>query len=125
MSIDWIAFIDSLDDENFDILAEGVKDRMRFQAELDAEELVLSFTEVAMADGDRQEATKMVAKRLEVPFYVAKIAVDLAVERREETEDEDREEEESTVEVIEEQGEDGEWHVIETIDNSLPAAGEI
>lgn len=78
--IDWITFVDSLDEFTFEDLTKAVLERQRDEAEGLAQEIVLSFSEVKLARENPKEAVMTVLHRLRCSFMVAKIAVDLLLE---------------------------------------------
>jgi len=78
--IDWTAFIDSLDEDNFEDAAEAVRARKVDQAECLAQTLVLSFTEVNIARENPLEAIRVVNHRLRCGILVAKAAVEMVLE---------------------------------------------
>ena len=78
--IDWTALFDSLDEINFDNVADAVRERQRDEAEALAQTIVLSFTEVQLARKDPFEAIRMVHHRLRCSILVAKTAVELVLE---------------------------------------------
>ena len=78
--IDWIAFVDSMDEFNFEDLTKAVIERQKDEAETLAQEIVLSFSEVKLARENPREAILVVHSRLRCGFLVAKTAVDLLLE---------------------------------------------
>ena len=82
--IDWTAFIDSLDEPNFEDIFEAVKARKVDEAETVAQAIVLSFSEVQMARENSMGAILMVRNRLGCNFLIAKTAVALVLEADEE-----------------------------------------
>lgn len=106
MSIDWVTFIDSLDELNFEELTEAVKKRLQCEAEAEADSIVLTFAEVDLARKNPQQAAINLAKRLKVSLFVAKMAVEFATEYKELPDPYDEET------FIEEQDENGEWQRI-------------
>lgn len=118
MSIDWIAFADSLDDENFEELTEAIKKRLQWEAEVEADSIVLTFEEIALIQENPQQAAINVAKRLKVSPFVAKAAVELAIEYQALENDANAENDANFIE--EEQDENGEWHrIFATSDNDI------
>ena len=101
MTIDWIAFVDSLDEHNFHLLSKSVHMRKMDIAEAEADKLVLSFAEVEMARSEPVVAIKMINDRLKCGLIVAKLAVDIALEN-----DDDLEEEEGAPTVFGGSGDD-------------------
>jgi hypothetical protein len=74
--IDWVAFVDALDDENFEELSKSVQLRNIDVAEEKARNLVLSFSEVELAREHPARAVGKIQSRLNCDFLVAKFAVD-------------------------------------------------
>jgi len=78
--IDWTAFVDALDEFNFEDITKAVMERQLDEAEGLAQDIVLSFSEVKLARENPREAVMTVLNRLRCGFMVAKIAVDLLLE---------------------------------------------
>lgn len=78
--IDWIAFIDSLDEFSFEDITKAVMERKRNEAEGLAQNIVLSFSEVKLARENPREAVMVIHHRLRCGFLVAKTTVDLLLE---------------------------------------------
>lgn len=87
--IDWVTFIDALDEENFETIAMAVHERKKYEAEELAEELVLSFPEVDLIrKGEHHQAIIRINTRLQCGILVAKAAVErqLVLDHEEEEE---------------------------------------
>jgi len=78
--IDWIAFIDSLDEDSFDDIVTAVHARRVDEAEGIAQTIVLSFSEVQLARKTPIAAVAMVMHRLRCDPLVAKAAVEMVGE---------------------------------------------
>ncbi len=74
--IDWIAFVDALDEHNFILLEKSVQMKRMDIAEEEAKALVLSFPEVQAARENPYKAVGMIHRRLDCGLGVAKLAVD-------------------------------------------------
>ncbi len=82
--IDWIEFIDSLDDDNFDEVIAAVQCRMDDDAQTVASTIVLSFAEVEIARENKMKAIISLRARLDCTPLVAKHAVEQALEKEDE-----------------------------------------
>jgi hypothetical protein len=82
--IDWVTFIDSMDEDNFEEICNAVHVRKVDEAEALAQTIVLSFTEVNIARENPPRAVHMVMHRLRCGFLVAKTAVQMVHESDEE-----------------------------------------
>lgn len=86
--IDWNLFVESLDKENFEKLTTSIRFRREDEAELIADTLVLSLTEVKLARENPVQAIRKINERLKCGIMVAKAAVELALDSDEEEDQE-------------------------------------